>query len=465
MPKKVIIENFDCIKDYAKCKMCAKWLVYKGTTSSLLYHLTKVHHIVIDKERTSQHPPTEACWEQDENDMNFENHEASLNNALKPVEAEKINNAIFKMIAEDMLPLSFTEKNGFKNFMSVAVPGFNIPGRKAVTSKICKLYYDVAHKLSIILNNATTVSITTDAWTSTAVESYVTVTVHFINDSWELKSYVLETFEHPENHTAENLRNSLERCIQKWNLEGKIKATVHDNARNITGAVRDSNYLGESVPCFAHTLQLAINAALRHVKPLIDKCIKIVGHFKHSSNEMVALSKKQKEFGLPEHKLEQCCKTRWNSTFKMLKRLIEQKLAISSVFQGSTSSGIYTYYSNHIYLLYCICYLLNVGHMYLSEEDWLEMKNLVPVLEAFDVATTLMSSESKVTLSMVRQLIFKIKQNFLQILPLDSDLIKKFKETVKNQLQVRFLEKTSSNVEPTCALLAQILGEFYKELQ
>lgn len=95
--------------------------------------------------------------------------------------------------------------------------------------------------------------------------------------------------------------------------------------------------------------------------------------------------------------------------------------------------------------------------MLLSDEDWCEAKHLVTVLEAFDIATTIMSSQTKVTLSMVRPLIFKIVHNFLENTSADSALVAEIKRTIKKGLQVRFLEKTStSNGEPSCALLAEM---------
>ncbi|XP_036338534.1 zinc finger BED domain-containing protein DAYSLEEPER-like [Rhagoletis pomonella] len=80
-------------------------------------------------------------------------------------------------------------------------------------------------------------ALTTDAWTSTAVVSYITITTHFIDDNWELRSYVLETFDHPQRHTSENLRKAVEDCVSRWNMDGKVIATVHDNARNVASRV------------------------------------------------------------------------------------------------------------------------------------------------------------------------------------------------------------------------------------
>ena len=63
----------------------------------------------------------------------------------------------------------------------------------------------------------------------------------------------------------------------------KVVALVRDNAANMVSASRILEEW-DDLPCFAHTLQLAVKAGLD--LPVINRlsaiCRKIVGHFKHS---------------------------------------------------------------------------------------------------------------------------------------------------------------------------------------
>lgn len=52
---------------------------------------------------------------------------------------------------------------------------------------------------------------------------------------------------------------------------------------------------------------------------------KLVGHFKHSTNAMAALKKKQEQLNIEKH---HDVSTRWNSTYLMFDRLLEQRWAI-----------------------------------------------------------------------------------------------------------------------------------------
>ena len=51
-----------------------------------------------------------------------------------------------------------------------------------------------------------------------AFSLYSTITGHFINDKWELRSIVLETKKVEGSHTAENIKGTLLEAQARWNL-------------------------------------------------------------------------------------------------------------------------------------------------------------------------------------------------------------------------------------------------------
>ena len=68
----------------------------------------------------------------------------------------------------------------------------------------------------------------------------------------------------------------------------------------------------------------------RNVENVIALGRRIVGHFKHSTLAYNRLVEFQKVHQLPEHRLIEDEPTRWSSTFYMLVRLKEQRLALTS---------------------------------------------------------------------------------------------------------------------------------------
>ena len=60
----------------------------------------------------------------------------------------------------------------------------------------------VAHEFNMFHH----ISITTDAWTSQATTSYLTITVHAIDEKWNLVSRVLQTREFPQPHDGQHIK-------------------------------------------------------------------------------------------------------------------------------------------------------------------------------------------------------------------------------------------------------------------
>ena len=107
----------------------------------------------------------------------------------------------------------------------------------------------------------------------------------------------------------------------------KVNMILRDSAANVHKALEESPY--DHVSCFLHSLQLVVNDAIFAQRAMIDtvgKARKIVGHFSHSCKATAKLEEIQEKKDLPKHRLIQDVATRWNSTFKMLERLYEQRL-------------------------------------------------------------------------------------------------------------------------------------------
>lgn len=170
-------------------------------------------------------------------------------------------------------------------------------------------------------------------------------------------------------HTAHNIAIVLQEIASIWNIQlAKIHVVIHDNGRNIVKAVSNAGLA--SVRCFIHTLQLIIADCLKaqpDVNQMITTGKRIVTHFNHSGIAQEKLKLFQKELDLPEHELVQDVSTRWNSTYYMLARLMEQKRAIS------------------LYLTDC-----NIDN--LTAAQWELLEQLLKLLQPFEEITRITSS-------------------------------------------------------------------------
>ncbi len=136
-------------------------------------HLKFVHPFALSSNSSSaeSHQPSTSTSFSQASTSNSGGNQASLKNFLKPstlspAKAEKLTQQITSMIVQDLLPISFVEGVGFKQLMAYQEPAYVIPCRKAFTARIQQLYVNVTTDVNAILQSVSSVSLTTDCWTS-----------------------------------------------------------------------------------------------------------------------------------------------------------------------------------------------------------------------------------------------------------------------------------------------------------
>ena len=132
-----------------------------------------------------------------------------------------------------------------------------------------------------------------------------------------------------EQHTGEHIVTMLINCLQSWNLSEKLHIVVRDNNSNFVAGLRD--YGIPNISCLAYTLQLIVKDGCL-VQPTVTlltaRVHKLVANYKHSNVALQALFKTQEQLGMSKNRLIQDKPTKWNTTFYMLQRLLEQKKTV-----------------------------------------------------------------------------------------------------------------------------------------
>jgi len=131
--------------------------------------------------------------------------------------------------------------------------------------------------------------------------------------------------------------------------------------------------------CFAHTLNLIVQAALRSQSELLDKVKTIITYFRKSTSANKKFNVYQTSNGAKEpKKLLQDVSTRWNSTFYMLERFVELETSI----RGTLG-------------------LLDNSPKGLTSDEWRVIKELIHILRPFEEATKAVSGGNYMTASIV----------------------------------------------------------------
>lgn len=223
-----------------------------------------------------------------------------------------------------------------------------------------------SNQLRSLLAVARRVTICMDSWTKKGLTaSFLGISACFFDQSSERPIHAflsLMEIKHP--HTGEKLAE----CLKKWDIcPEKVLLVVTDNGANIIKAVKllQSQYAQSSnevsdeedecdetdneenekiesdedqiimdlpeqvtfrrMQCMAHTLQLVIKPVFKHYGNLLAKTRQLINKIRKSGPGVEKLIEKCGKSVLLD------CPTRWNSTYTMIKRLVEIKQPVPEV--------------------------------------------------------------------------------------------------------------------------------------
>jgi hypothetical protein len=445
---------------FANCNLCGKKLKTSGNTTNLLGHVSRMHknHVAEDvktAEEVNQNKSTNNEIEPESNqgatsaDTNNNMSNVSTNSLASTVTLEsssshikksntiptvfneitqfkpggkrdfETTNLILKMIITDNLPMYFVENAGFQNFLQRVLPLYTLPSRKTFSRLLDSRYETISRIFRDRLQNIDNYTLTADIWTEThQTISFLGITLHYLEGS-TIKTVNLCVHHLEKRHTAENISEILKMECENWNIKyNKILAIVTDNGQNMVKAACDTFGLKVHVHCFAHTLNLVSENAIKSettISEVIDKVKRIVTYFKQSCIAAEALRAKQIESGTSEPlKLIQCVDTRWNSKFYMLERFLRLRSVVSDILLNEPSAP------NMI-----SAYEINI------------LKDVKYMLKPLEVLTKEVSADKYVTISKIIPMVHCLKSE-LDNQQTDSPEVINLKQSLSSEIHKRF---------------------------
>lgn len=194
-PKKSGVWNFfEKVSDVeCQCNLCSAKISHKGGgTSSMLKHL-KGKHNMTDLNK-SQQPTTR-----------MGTITSFIRRPMSTEKQQEITKKALMMCVTDLRPLSIVEGKGFRQFCDALNPSYRCPSHTTMHNYLQLLYKEQKQVLIERLSKLDSLALTTDAWTSCATQSYVTVTGHYLDEQWNLKSVMIATRQVEERHTGVNM--------------------------------------------------------------------------------------------------------------------------------------------------------------------------------------------------------------------------------------------------------------------
>ncbi|CAI6369567.1 unnamed protein product [Macrosiphum euphorbiae] len=77
------------------------------------------------------------------------------------------------------------------------------------------------HRKELLTNESLSGCLTTDCWTSRNNIAFISITYHFIDTQFVLRSVLLGCYEFSESHSGLNLCNTIQETLDKWNIDKK----------------------------------------------------------------------------------------------------------------------------------------------------------------------------------------------------------------------------------------------------
>ncbi len=115
-----------------------------------------------------------------------------------------------------MQPLDTVDDSGFRHLLKTFKPRYDPPSSKTITTKYLPEMYDAEHqKIKNEVSQSVSFALTTDIWTSRANHAYTGATIHFIDNSFTMKHYLLQTKEFPVTHSAANIAHELQEILSE----------------------------------------------------------------------------------------------------------------------------------------------------------------------------------------------------------------------------------------------------------
>lgn len=309
---------------------------------------------------------------------------------------------LVKWVVDTVLPFSSFEQKSFTRMVQVLNPILTVPSRQKTQRLITAKQISLHERLrSYIISSAQSVSLPCDAWSSRVYKGYMVVTIHWIDQDWNMRNTILDFIRFKTPHTGEASYSVLLDTVKTWNLERLVYSITTDNATDIVKGVKllrkhlYKTYSMEShrpdgnfhVKCLAHVLNLAVKECMGLIHDKITKIRKLIGCLQCSVKRKDVFNDVKVELGLRLELPGLDVDTRWSFTFNMIRKRYAASRVPSAVVTRQE----------------------NLADLLVSESKWRLVKKVCRFLEAPASATEHLSGSNYVTIPVTGNFLTSLK--------------------------------------------------------
>jgi hypothetical protein len=146
----------------------------------------------------------------------------------------------------------------FIKFMRETPGAFTMPAPSTIKTRVLELYNDeVARVQDLLATECDFYCITSDIWSSKKQDSYISVTIQYITETFDMRAFTLACVPFPGTHTASRIKTKIEDILEQWRLtKDKLTLFVRDGGSNMVRAAKDMQV--RHMSCIAHSIHLCV---------------------------------------------------------------------------------------------------------------------------------------------------------------------------------------------------------------
>uniref|UniRef100_A0A8C5SLL9 SET domain-containing protein n=1 Tax=Laticauda laticaudata TaxID=8630 RepID=A0A8C5SLL9_LATLA len=383
------------------CKVCGVQLSYSGNIVSLRQHLICKHlseYIKILK-------------------MQVANHNKGIAGTGKfgtpqPPILGQTTQAVADFIVLDLMPMEVAEGEGFGKILAILDPNYKSPEAAALAHTVLKdMYTQVKGKIWELVRALPQCSLSLDIWCHSSTLTYLTLSVHYVDDCFEPQARVLSSRPIPENPSTESLVESLTETTKEW---GVHKSTLYTMGGIGPVFQQAATALGwTALPCIGQVLQAAMEAVLS--QPVAQSALESLRQL--ASWALTGTGRNEKlwfQEPLLQTHLSRFLRdgSKWHSVYTILQDLLEYSKSLSGLGPD--------------------------GEAILHPQDWAALEDTVQVLKPMAIATSTFTKDSFSSLALVKPVLTSLLHKHLVASEWDSALALEAKEAAQKELNHHF---------------------------
>ena len=421
--------------DKTVCSHCGLEQSYKGSPSNFDQHLKNAHKIYCqdDKSSASQSKMTQ-----------FVSQKVNPYKATHPVQI-KFRQNLLRWIIASKRPFIIVEDEGLKVTIHDLDPRVTVPARSTITRDIIKLYNKKRQATIINFKSVEHFSCTNDAGTSLAGQSFIEVSVHWVDEDFTAKKKIIAVV-YTKSKQHGPYRDAVDKALRDHGIISKTFSFTTDNEPTMRKTFSPEERNG----CMAHIESKGSFIALDSVKRLVEvrkKFRKLATKAHHSPQFKGRIKDEQASRNIPQLVLRQEVKTRFTATRDMFDSIVlkkkdhdaDEEVALKNM--ESINAALSSSVKKEVF-----------AKQKLERSDIKVAMNVLPLLDILEEGIRLLGGERYATGSVVLPFLGK----FLDALePEEEDVVYvlDFKERLKNEMVQRCYDNVNMRLLLKCSFL------------